>query len=323
MQVAVVWQGRKSAEEAGYNLLVEHLTGQAHASGTFYSIVRNWAELFLRDFSNYDAVLVHGASAGFWLPSFKERCPVKVILHCSTVKRQGGHRLSAIMGRRMEKRAVDSSDVLVADNKSIAGYLSDVYGRTADVIAYGGDHFQKKLSSVLEEDFLSECHMKPGSYALAMCHVAPENNCDVILEAFSRSLEPLMFIGDWESGDYAMRLRRKFGARPNILLLNQDEVPDMMYMAMRNCRIFVTGHSAEGTDPMLVGAMSLGKPVICYDSPSNRNATRDMAYYFRSFQDILRLIFIGASNGMNMYAIAKGMYDWKYIDKKYQALYER
>lgn len=105
--------------------------------------------------------------------------------------------------------------------------------------------------------------------------------------------------------------------------MNRDSVTDVAYPAMKNCRIFVCGHGGFGTDPMLVGAMTLGKPVICYDTPSNRYATRGMAHYFKSSQDILRLIFIDDFNGMPMYAIAKGIYDWKYINRKYQSLYER
>lgn len=323
MQVAVVWSGNVGPDDAGYELLVKHLTGQERDADTSYLVVHDWHKLFVSDFSGYDAVLVHGTASGMWLPFFKTRCGAKVILHISSVPGQGRYNVLDIIDRRLEKRAVESADMLVADNKSLAEYLSETYGREAEVIAYGGDHFHKRLSSVLEEDFLSDYHVRRGGYALAMCPVIPENNCDMILEAFSRSLEPFMFIGDWDSGDYAVRLKRKFGALPNILLLRPDELPDIRYMAMRNCRVFICGHGAMGTDPVLVGAMSMGKPVICYDTPSNRSVTRDIAYYFRSFQDILRLIFVGSFNGRPMYTIAKGTYDWKYINKKFQTLYER
>lgn len=323
MRVAVVCLGRKDVSYAGYELLVENLTGNACVSDTVYSVIRTWGEFFLRDFSAFDAVLVHGAYSGIWLPYLKRRCTSKVILHVSEVIHAEIGNLWGIPGRMLEKRAVENADIIVADNRSIAVYLSETYGRAAEVIAYGGNHFRKKLSSVLEEDFLAGHHLDSGGYALAMCPLTVDNNCEAILEAFSRSLEPLVFIGDWENGNCPLKLKRRFGSFPNIFLLNHDEAPDMMYMAMKNCRLFVCGHGAEGTDLMLVGAMSMGKPVICYDSPSNRSSTRNMAHYFRNFQDILKLIFVETFNGGHMYAVAQGMYDWKYINKKYQALYER
>nr|WP_279615175.1 DUF1972 domain-containing protein [Pseudoalteromonas spiralis] len=49
-----------------------------------------------------------------------------------------------------EKIAVKYSDIIVADNKGIADYVTQEYGVDSKVIAYGGDHAIKKKNYLFQ-----------------------------------------------------------------------------------------------------------------------------------------------------------------------------
>ncbi|MFB0778026.1 DUF1972 domain-containing protein, partial [Aeromonas salmonicida] len=110
-----------------------------------------------------------------------------------------------------EKIAVRCSDVVISDNQAISDYVLSEYGVTTSVIAYGGDH------AFIDMD---EMPVNKEEYYLSICRIEPENNVDMILDAFSKSGETIYFVGNWNASDYGKRLKGKYFEFENIEIVD-------------------------------------------------------------------------------------------------------
>ena len=81
--------------------------------------------------------------------------------------------------RLSEFVAVKFSHNIIADNQGISEHIFNTYKKSSQVISYGGDHALMVESKTFTENL-------PKSYALSLCRIEPENNVDMILEAFSK-----------------------------------------------------------------------------------------------------------------------------------------
>ena len=93
-----------------------------------------------------------------------------------------------------------------------------------------------------------------------------------------------------------------------------------------NCRFYIHGHSAGGTNPSLVEAMYFVKPIFAFDVIYNRETTENKADYFKNEEELLGLLEHAdddtcRSKGMAMREIAERRYRWKVIAEKYEGLY--
>jgi len=135
----------------------------------------------------------------------------------------------------------------------------------AACIAYGGGH--AATSNVLPSD-LELYSFLAHHYAVKVRRIEPENNVHVILEAFSRlKLLSLVLIGNWAGSDYGRQLRVTHEGFDNLYLLDPIHSAGSLNKIRSNAWIYVHGHSAGGTNPSLVEAMSLGLAVCAFDVP--------------------------------------------------------
>ena len=166
------------------------------------------------------------------------------------------------------------------------------------------------------------------NYALFTCRIEPENNIDLILEAYSK-MEALYLvgIGNWTNSNYGRKLHAKYSGLNNILLLDYISDQNLLNAIKVKSDLYVHGHSAGGTNPSLVEAMYLGLPVLAYDVPYNRETTENGALYFSSIANltsqlnkILNLEVIEISKEMK--SIAMRRYTWQIITDKYESLFQ-
>ncbi|RKQ38940.1 DUF1972 domain-containing protein, partial [Enterobacter sp. R1(2018)] len=208
-----------------------------------------------------------------------------------------------------EKIAVKFSDVIIADNQAIADYVCQEYNKKSSVIAYGGDHAIHQKNAVT-----------PKNFALSLCRIEPENNVHLILESFSKSCKKLVFVGNWNSSEYGIGLKRKYSQFENITIL--DSVYDIQKLSVLRgeCDFYVHGHSAGGTNPSLVEMMHFAKPILCFDCTYNRATTENEAVYFQDIDSLLSII--NDSNystdiGEKMLEIASRRYTWSIVRQMY------
>ncbi|MEL7530892.1 MAG: DUF1972 domain-containing protein [Bacteroidota bacterium] len=278
---------------------------------------------------SHDVLVVLGVSGGLVMPIIKWFFPSKkLIVNIDGLewRRPKWGKFAKSYLKFAEKLANRYADRIVADNKGIQDYVTEIYGRESDMIAYGGDH--ARSAEIQAEDreaypFLS------GRYAVKACRIEPENNIEMILEGFSRFEDiSLVILGNWNDSAFGRSMRQKYSKYAHIHML--DFIRDMRVLDMlrANSYVYLHGHSAGGTNPSLVEAMNLGLPIISFDVIFNRETTESKAIFFDSADKLLAELRqltpeSRAATGENMREVAQRRYTWKVISEQYATSIEK
>ena len=225
--------------------------------------------------------------------------------------------------RLAEWLAVRFSHQVIADNQGIQDYLEAAYGCRSVVITYGGDH-------ALKGEAVDLPFAVPDRYAISLCRIEPENNVELILEAFvSSSQLPLVFVGNWDASAYGRELWSRYSHYDNIILSKPIYDQNILYTLRHQACVYVHGHSAGGTNPSLVEMMHFGIPIIAFDCNFNRYTTDGEALYFNSSKELsVRLgeIFdkrdkldarFSDDMGSRMAKLANTRYVWSVVGERY------
>ena len=292
-----------------------------HANG-IQSIIYDIFSMLL-SVKGYDCVLVLGVSGCLFLPVFKMLSSCKTIVNIDGLehKRAKWNKLARIFLRFSEKIAVCFADKIVADNLAISNYVVNTYSVLPEFIPYGGDHVMRNISDGMQNCILNKYNLNRGDYSIKVCRIEPENNCHIVLEAFVKSGERLVFIGNWNKSDYAKRLRNMYSKYENILLFDPIYDLDVLYVLRKNASRYIHGHSAGGTNPSLVEAMFFGIPILAYDVIYNRETTCNQAYYFKNVSDLESLLLRNNLDGHPMFVLALKKYTWEQIVSSYEELF--
>ncbi len=269
-----------------------------------------------------DVVVILGVSGCIFLPIFKffSRCQIVTNIDGLEWKRdKWGWAVKKFL-KLSERIAVKFSDVVVTDNKAIGDYVYSEYGKNNVTIAYGGDHAIRDIMDDIDVDISSD------SYALGLCRIEPENNVEMILEAFSKIQNRIKFVGNWESSIFGKKLKSKYKDFDNIELLDPIYDLDTLYKLRKGCSLYLHGHSAGGTNPSLVEMMHFGIPIFAFDCSFNRYSTDDKAIYFTGANQLIELLNSTnqerlSNNACHMERIAKQRYTWHEISRQYELTY--
>lgn len=276
-----------------------------------------------------DVLLMLGVSGCVFLPIFRLFCKKRLIINIDGLehRRQKWSPWIKKFLKFSEKCAVRHADVIIADNIGIAEYVKKEYGLDSTLIPYGGDQALVSASAERRQEILEYYNVDDRPYSFGLCRIEPENNVEMILEAFSRTPEEeLIFVGNWNNSEYGRRLRQTFAGYPNIHL--HDAIYDLQVVntLRSNCRLYIHGHSAGGTNPSLVEAMFFGVPILAFDVNYNRHTTAQRAIYFNSADSLEEILKSAKPElfeqcGKEMKKIAREKYLWKNIAHQYESLY--
>jgi len=149
----------------------------------------------------------------------------------------------------------------------------------------------------------------------------------LILEAFAAesSSLPLVFVGNWDSSDYGCALKEKYSECPKIDIREPTYDLAVLYELRKNAKLYVHGHSAGGTNPSLVEAMSMRIPIVAFDVGYNRYTTKDRALYFKTTEELVDLVRDTPPQDLAIYGEAMGDianvdYVWEKISNSYLGL---
>ena len=282
------------------------------------SILYDIFSLFKCFKKNPDVTLILGVSGCLFLPVYRLFSSSKIITNIDGLewRRDKWGWFAKHFLKLSEKIAVRCSDVVISDNQAISDYVLSEYGVTTSVIAYGGDH------AFIDMD---EMPVNKEKYYLSICRIEPENNVDMILDAFSKSGETIYFVGNWNASDYGKRLKGKYFEFENIKIVDPIYDIEVLFKLRSQCKGYIHGHSAGGTNPSLVEAMQFGMPIYAFDCNFNRYSTKNKALYFYSANSLCELIGIYdesvIESGLIMKSIAMENYQWKIIVDRYESLY--
>jgi glycosyltransferase involved in cell wall biosynthesis len=273
---------------------------------------------------NSDIMLVLGVSGALFLPILRLVYKGKIIVNVDGIewRRAKWTGIAKRLLRWSELSAVKYCDNIIADNKAILDYIQKRYNKVASLIEYGGDHVNiQKPASV------SSMHGNSQPYSITVCRIEPENNIHIILEAFSSMKNyKIVVVGNWNSSNYGKDLRKKYVKYENISLYDPIYNKATINSLRTNASLYVHGHSAGGTNPSLVEAMSLGMPILAFDCEYNRETTEGKCQYFNTIADIKNSITTTSINdynkiGFEMEKVASRRYKWENIIRKYETLF--
>lgn len=267
-------------------------------------------------------VLVLGTSATFWLPLLRRLFPgVRYVVNMAGLEwarsKWGG--LAQSLLKYNEAAAARSAHVFIADNQGLVDYVDRTYARPSVLIAYGGDQFEH----ISADDSVFDEHDLPERYDFAMARAQVDNNLELILDAYVESGLPLVFVSNWGTSAFGQEVRERYGHHANLHLIGPIYDSRKVKALHKRVRVYVHGHSAGGTNPVLVEAMWAGLPTLAFDVPFNRFTTHNNGYYFKTRADLVRLSTDIAPDtltrcGFTLRSTAERVYSWHAVRHAYE-----
>lgn len=272
-----------------------------------------------------DVLLILGVAGAWILPFVKLFTNKKIIVSIDGIewKRDKWNPIAKLYLWWAEKLAVKYSHIDISDNESIQDYTAIRYNSLSRIIEYGGDHIMKiESTNAHHEKFPFLKYL----YAIKVCRIEPENNVNIVLEAFTQiKNRHLVIVGNWNNSEYGKSLRKKYAHFSNIYMLDPIYDQEIIDLLRGNAILYIHGHSAGGTNPSLVEAMSHGLPVLSFNVSYNKTTTEGKAHYFKKSDDIISFMKTNymenlKKNAVVMQEIAERRYKWNIIAQKYDEL---
>lgn len=166
---------------------------------------------------------------------------------------------------------VYTANELVSDACAIRDYYLTKFRRDSVFIPYGANIESSGNSEILEEFGLN-----PFEYYLVACRFVPENNIDLIINAFERfgTGKKLVIAG---APNYKSKYYEKCRATLDSRILFLGHIND--YLKVKelhcNCYAYLHGHSLGGTNPSLLKALGYGNCVIALNTRFNAEVLLD------------------------------------------------
>ena len=267
-------------------------------------------------FNKSDVTFVLGVSGAWIFPIVKTLQPSRhLIVNIDGLEWQRGKwsKVQRKLLKTLERLAIKYSDKIVVDNGALRDYVKRIYNVDASIISYGHEHCftSPELQNSLAKD-----------YFLSVCRIEPENNCHVILDAFSKTPDKnLVFVGNWENSEYSRRNYDNYSHYPNIDLIGPEYDPLKLAELRSGCSAYVHGHSVGGTNPSLIEILKYGKPIIAHDNPFNKWALANEGLYFRGRQDLQVLLTKTNKSSDQWTSLLNTRYAWKSVIESYEELH--
>lgn len=280
-----------------------------------------------KSYKEYDKILILGASGSIVAPLFRKHKDKFIFLFGGLDwDRSKWSFLTRKFLKLSESLGIKNSTHLISDNVGIQKYVSETYNRDSHLIPYGGDQvFKVEISEIDEKKY----KFLKSDYAFSVARIQPDNNITLLLESFNEeSNMPFVLVGNWKSSTFGINTKNKYKDKPNLILLDAIYEHRELNLLRSNCKVYLHGHSAGGTNPALVEAMNLGLPIFAYDCIFNKHTTNFKAEYFGDSFDLkTKLAQISDEelkiNKNNMLLIANNLYKWEYIANKYSELFNK
>lgn len=178
--------------------------------------------------------------------------------------------------------AVRRARYLISDNEKIKNYLYENFNRESYLIGYGHSIFDEIADSI---------DLQNKGYFLNIARIQHDNNCHIILSAFRRlANEKLVMIGNFSSSKYGRDLFQIYSDFPNITLMEAVYDVSKLRALFRDSKGFVHGHSAGGTNPILVDYMSQSKPILAFVNGFNQHTLGIREYSWSSEEELVKII---------------------------------
>lgn len=212
----------------------------------------------------------------------------------------------------LESLAVRRSHYIISDNPGIQHYYKEKFNKDSFFIPYGAD-----LSLNPDKKDLERFNVKPANYFMLIARMEPENNIDIVLQAYKQSgrTEPFLVIGNHEI-KYGRALHKKYNSGP-IRFLGSIYNKKILDSLRHFCKAYLHGHSVGGTNPSLLEAMASSAFIIAHKNPFNASVLKSNALYFDTAESLCE-IFGNINSHLSLYKRDFINSNKKEIDRNYR-----
>lgn len=220
----------------------------------------------------FDVVYVHTLPSGLhsilpWL----FRMPVVVNVNGLDWQRAKWGGVARLYFKVSREAVLRVARIVVNDSQHLRRYYLERFGRDSVFIPYGAE-----IRSSRNPNLIQRWGLSPESYYLVACRLVPENNLDMIIDAYARATtsRQLIVAGATNyASDWLEALKARAGRRVHFI----GHVADPDAMLELHCAAFayLHGHSVGGTNPSLLKALGCGNAVVAFASPYNIEVLRD------------------------------------------------
>lgn len=275
-------------------------------------------------FCTCDIILSLGTVGCFLLPVLKPFFRKKILVNFDGLdnKRSKWGPFSGGIIALARLFAAKFADIAIADNEGIQSYLQETYQINSALIEYGGDNAIRIFDKIRLDNY----SITKGEYLFTVARIEPENNISMILQAVSRlPNQILVIVGNWNNSHFGRELRKKYQSYSNIKMFDPIYDSERINLLRSNCKLYIHGHSAGGTNPSLVEAMNLNLPIVAFSVSYNVLTTENKALYFDSAESLASIISNTSLEklkniGSSMGEIAKRRYTWSRICLEYEQI---
>ena len=217
---------------------------------------------------DYDVALVVNVAHGFFLEQF-QAAGIPTVVNVDGIEWLRG-KWGALAKRTFRTGArltASRGSLLVADSRAVADIWEAEFGIRPRHVAYGADVVCENA-----QDRVLEMGLEAGSYLLVVARLAPENNIELFLDAVESlpARPPVVVVGSANYRCTTVRRLEAMSARGDVRWLGHVADQALLGQLWSNCRLYVHGHSAGGTNPALLQALGFGAPTIALETEFNR-----------------------------------------------------
>ena len=238
-----------------------------------------------------------------------------------------------------EKTMINASDYIVCDSKNIEKYVKERYPKMKDkttFIAYGAYLMDVKDIDKKTKALMDKWKITKREYYLIVGRFVPENNYELVIREYMKSstTKDLVIVSNVEANKFYNKLKEKtnFEKDKRIKFIGSVYDQDILRRLRKNAKGYIHGHSAGGTNPSLLEALSITDVNILYNAPYNMEVGEDACIYFSneegSLTKALETIEKFKIKDQNEYGIKaknriKEAYTWEIVVNKYKKLFAK
>jgi glycosyltransferase involved in cell wall biosynthesis len=276
----------------------------------------------------FDAALVCNAANAPIAPVLRASgTPVAINVDGLEHKRRKWNWFGRNYYRLAERLAVWLPNETVTDARVIQDYYLTRYSARSTMIAYGAE-----VERRLDRAAVRQWGVEPNRYVLYVSRLEPENNAEMVIEAFKRVRTPhkLLIVGDAPYAHEYIQNLRAHARRDRRIVFTGFVFGDAYRALQQNAYLYVHATEVGGTHPALLEAMGYGNCVLTLDTPENLEAVGDAAIPYADAKDlesklqrVLRDGAIVSTYRRRAQDRVRELYDWDYVVDRYEDLFAR
>jgi glycosyltransferase involved in cell wall biosynthesis len=223
-------------------------------------------------------------------------------------------------------------DEIVTDADEMHRLYAREFGIHSTDIAYGAN-----IETSQNPEVLKEYGVEPLGYYLIASRLIPDNNADLIVEAFSKSGSPKMLLiaggADYKGNliERAFLDKLKSLANERVKFTGHISKPGHIKELHCNCFAYVHGHQFGGINPSILKALGFGNLVLALNTPFNAEVLDNGKYgllYEKNVESLASKIHFAESHPEQVRqfrALAperiRERFTWEQITDQYEELF--